>query len=90
MNQVDLHKMIEDAKRQAEEVGLPKLKPGQASPGEEGKTSEAEELASLIDEAAQDAEMSDELKKQAQEDRARNLCVAKLLTAFDVLSEVGR
>jgi hypothetical protein len=88
MDQVELHKMIEDAKKQAEEVGLPKPRQDQAP--EEEITSEASALADLIDQTAQDAEMADELKKQAQEDRARNLCVAKLLTAFDVLSEVGR
>lgn len=88
MNPIDINALIEKAKRNA---GAAPAKTRQAISHEETKeASEVEGLMHRVDDALEIEEINEGLKKQAAQERRRNVTIAKLLTAADIFSGVSQ
>jgi hypothetical protein len=93
---LELNRLVEKAKAEATATGavdapnrdLTSEKLGSVQKGIQD--SDIERLSGWLENLADEADRSEEIKKEAEAERCRHLNIAKLLTALDTLMEVGR
>ncbi len=97
MDPLDLNRMIEKAKAEASATGAIEAPHkdildglGEGLPREVLASEHIEKIVEKIDGVVQEDELVEAMEKKAAAERKRHMYIAKLLTAIDTMSELGR